>query len=294
MSRIDEDSIRAALRQESQRVSVPPPPVDGLLTATSASVRTRRRHVWAGIGAAAAVVGVAAGAAALNHAVISGAPDPAGGVQVSPSIPSPDDTSAPDQSPRPKHRTRPVAGICLPAGAGQVVTIIAAPDTPKPRCAQVTRNQSLRVVNRTGWFGARAHPIVVRFTGQPPTTLQVGEAVTLRQPFARLKPGWVYQLHLSKHQVADVWMRRHARLRDKPAEEGKVTRCSDVRLPKEGIGEADFNVDKAAGLLDINFSDWRSGKYRNISYTVRYLDDPTCRKTPEVAALLDKLNLTGR
>jgi hypothetical protein len=62
-----------------------------------------------------------------------------------------------------------------------------------------------------------------------------------------------------------------------------MTRCSDVRLPAKGLGEADFNVDRRRQLLTINFSDVRAGRYRNVSYTVRYEADPSCRTNPQMA-----------
>lgn len=73
----------------------------------------------------------------------------------------------------------------------------------------------------------------------------------------------------------------------------KVTRCADVRLPDGGVGEADFGVRAAEGLLDIHFSDMRRGKYRNIAYTVRYLDDPSCRSRPELAELIGRVGPPG-
>lgn len=73
----------------------------------------------------------------------------------------------------------------------------------------------------------------------------------------------------------------------------KITRCADVRLPKGGLGEADFNVDAALGLLDINFSDTRDGEYRNISYTVRYVGDPSCPTTPAMSDVISRVDPPG-
>lgn len=69
------------------------------------------------------------------------------------------------------------------------------------------------------------------------------------------------------------------------ASEG-VTRCKDVRLPREGLGEADFATDREAGLLTINFSDMRRGKYRNVTYTIAYRDDPTCVTDMQMAEVI--------
>lgn len=63
----------------------------------------------------------------------------------------------------------------------------------------------------------------------------------------------------------------------------EVTRCREVRFPRAGLGEADFSLDKTRQLLTINFSDTRRGSYRNISYTVRYNADPSCRRVPQMA-----------
>jgi hypothetical protein len=59
------------------------------------------------------------------------------------------------------------------------------------------------------------------------------------------------------------------------------------------VGEADFSVDAARALLDINFSATRHGAYRNFGYTVAYLDDPSCRRTRSVAELIDRVNPPG-
>jgi hypothetical protein len=66
----------------------------------------------------------------------------------------------------------------------------------------------------------------------------------------------------------------------------KVTRCSDVRLPQRGLGEADFNSEPETGLLTINFSDKRRGRYRNVTYTVAYRDDPTCVSDKQMAEVI--------
>lgn len=73
------------------------------------------------------------------------------------------------------------------------------------------------------------------------------------------------------------------------AQPTKTTQCSMVRLPDGGLGEADFYVDKARGLLDINFSDMRQGQYRNVSYTVRYRDDRSCATDPQIAEVIERV-----
>lgn len=70
-----------------------------------------------------------------------------------------------------------------------------------------------------------------------------------------------------------------------------LTRCSDVVPPAGGFGEGDFGADLTTGTATLNFSDTRDGRYRNITYVVAYRTDPTCRTSPEVARLLDRLDL---
>lgn len=73
----------------------------------------------------------------------------------------------------------------------------------------------------------------------------------------------------------------------------QLTRCARVRLPRQGLGEADFSVDRAAQTLQMNFSDYRRGEYRNVSYTVRYLQDPTCSSDHEVAHVISRVGPPG-
>jgi hypothetical protein len=102
----------------------------------------------------------------------------------------------------------PAAGVCG-RYRGRVVTVAAAPDVPVPRCARVRPDQDLRVVNRTSQYGQPARPVVVRFAGRQPTTLQVGESVTYRKPFGNyLAPG-VHSVHMSVFAGggAEIWLR---------------------------------------------------------------------------------------
>lgn len=73
----------------------------------------------------------------------------------------------------------------------------------------------------------------------------------------------------------------------------KITRCADVQLPDEGVGEADFWVDSEGGLLGIYFSDNRNGEYVNVAYTVRYAEDRSCHRSPEVAELIGRVDPPG-
>ena len=76
---------------------------------------------------------------------------------------------------------------------------------------------------------------------------------------------------------------------DASGPEVRITRCTDVRLPDGGLEEADFGLDETTGTLQINFSDVRRVRYRNVSYTVRYLADPTCVNTPDVAEVIARV-----
>jgi hypothetical protein len=73
----------------------------------------------------------------------------------------------------------------------------------------------------------------------------------------------------------------------------QVTRCDHLRLPDGGVDEGDFDVDPAKKLLGIHFNDTRNGKYRNVAYTVRYFDDPSCRRTPAIAQLIGRVDPPG-
>lgn len=83
---------------------------------------------------------------------------------------------------------------------------------------------------------------------------------------------------------------------DPPAEGSRplpVTRCDAIRLPPGGVAEADFGLDVAQGLLAISFSGTGDGEYRNVTHTVRYLEDPACRSTPGVAELIGRVRPPG-
>lgn len=73
----------------------------------------------------------------------------------------------------------------------------------------------------------------------------------------------------------------------------EVTSCRDVRLPAGGLGEADFYLEPNVEALTINFGDHRAGRYRNVSYTVNYLRDPTCRRDAEMAEVIGRVDPPG-
>lgn len=100
--------------------------------------------------------------------------------------------------------------------------------------------------------------------------------------------------NLSPTEVIGSGVTPKATSRSTPSSEAsgpevRITRCADVRLPDEGLAEADFGLDETTGTLQINFSDFRRGKYRNVSYSVRYLADPTCVSTPDVAEVIARV-----
>jgi hypothetical protein len=68
-----------------------------------------------------------------------------------------------------------------------------------------------------------------------------------------------------------------------------VIRCSNIQEPNELIGEADFGIDRQSGSVMFSFSEMVDGVYTNTSHTVSYRDDPTCRRTPWIADLLDRI-----
>jgi len=77
------------------------------------------------------------------------------------------------------------------------------------------------------------------------------------------------------------------------ATDQRLTRCDRVEQPRGGFGEGDFSVEATEATLGLRFSDWRNGRYRNVAYAIAYLDDPTCRTTPEIRRLLDRVDPPG-
>jgi hypothetical protein len=85
----------------------------------------------------------------------------------------------------PGHPASPVCGH----SAGSIVNVALEPDVPQPRCVQVSANQELRLVNRTGDFGAQPSVASVRFAGFR-ARIEPNHAVIFAEPFGDyLMPG---------------------------------------------------------------------------------------------------------
>ncbi|MEJ7629741.1 MAG: hypothetical protein WKF54_09135 [Nocardioidaceae bacterium] len=82
------------------------------------------------------------------------------------------------------------------------------PDTPAPRCAFVTADQRLRVVNSTDRFNQAGKTITIRFPPFPPRVLEIGATTTFDRPFgAYLAPG-VHDLRCSfPSGGGEIWLR---------------------------------------------------------------------------------------
>ena len=78
-----------------------------------------------------------------------------------------------------------------------------------------------------------------------------------------------------------------------PVPDSALTTCRHVVPPTGGFGEGDFGIDPSRGTVVMHFSDMRQGRYRNVEHVIAYRDDPTCRTSPEVARLLDRLDPPG-
>lgn len=99
----------------------------------------------------------------------------------------------------------PTAGVCGRV-TGALLTVRIEPDTPNPRCGSVNADQRLRVVNRTGDFGAHAHPVRVVWLPGHPFTLQPGEAKTFPRPFGTYLARGVHRLTVAPAYRAEVWL----------------------------------------------------------------------------------------
>ncbi len=68
----------------------------------------------------------------------------------------------------------------------------------------------------------------------------------------------------------------------------KLTPCSEVVPLSAGVGEVNFWVDKAKGILEFSYSDPRTKNYITRVYTIAYNDDPTCRANPVTNELIER------
>ena len=78
-----------------------------------------------------------------------------------------------------------------------------------------------------------------------------------------------------------------------PVQDPDLTTCRDVLPPPGGFGEGDFGTEASPGAVATHNTDTRNGQYRNVEYVIAYRDDPSCRTTPGVARLLDRLDPPG-
>jgi hypothetical protein len=98
----------------------------------------------------------------------------------------------------------PAAGVCG-RSSGTLVEVLLVADVPSPRCAKVTADQQLRVVNATNTFGQPGRTLTVVFGSFPPRQLAVGQATLFAADFGTyLAPG-VHDLRASPY-TAEIWL----------------------------------------------------------------------------------------
>jgi len=288
-----DQKLTELLERVADRTHVSPPPLDDML-ARSRHVR-RRRTVLLTAAASAAVVAVVGGTAALIG--------PGGGPQRDP---APADTSVSPSPTTERLTSAPLTGTwtvrALVGATGQ--SVLPVPYAHKVKMTfkdgGMTGTTGCNDVFGTYEQGGDRGQNLVFPRAQLGSTLVGCDEPPLVTRLLDVRhvsgSGDVRYLHAANWMIV-------AELRRRPEVTGplsspsqtrvKVTRCSDVWLPDEGVGEADFGVDAARGLLDIHFSATRSGKYRNFGYTVAYLKDPSCRSTRNLAELIDRVNPPG-
>lgn len=193
-----EDHLREMLSERARRVRPGPVPED----LVRAAGRPRRRVPAPTLLAAAAVVVVVA-AAALVASIGPGGddhPSPAASTSGSP-------TPAATPSSKLAATSRyPAAGVCGRIASARV-TVRIEPDVPAPRCVRVRPDQSLRVVNRTGDDGQRAHPVRVRWIPGHPVRLDPGESHTFPRRFGDYLERGVHDLRITSAYAAEIWLR---------------------------------------------------------------------------------------
>jgi hypothetical protein len=115
-------------------------------------------------------------------------------------------TPAAQPSKLPATSQQPAAGVCDRVRS-PVVTVRIEPDVPLPRCAQVRPDQSLRVVNRTGDYGQRAHSIRVGWIPGRPVMLAPGESHTFPERFGDYLQRGVHVVRITRAYGAEIWLR---------------------------------------------------------------------------------------
>jgi ribosomal protein L36 len=102
------------------------------------------------------------------------------------------------------------AAACEGPMSAPVALVEVNPDTSKPRCLVVRRDQRLRVLNTTSRFGQRGTPVVVTFARWSPQTLDPGESITFNAPVGQVLDLGVHDLRLEvggQHWATDVWVK---------------------------------------------------------------------------------------
>ena len=100
---------------------------------------------------------------------------------------------------------RPSVGVCGRT-TGVVLVVKIEPDTPNPRCPAVNAAQRLRVVNRTGDYGAHPHTVTVVWVPGRPLTLRPGEAKTFPRHFGTYLAQGVHDLKAGRGYRSEIWL----------------------------------------------------------------------------------------
>jgi hypothetical protein len=103
----------------------------------------------------------------------------------------------------------PASGVCTRPSTDPLVTITVNPDTPVPRCATVSKDQGLKVVNASDNFNQDGTTVTVRFANLPPRVLKIGASTTFRRHFGGYLAAGVHILHVSLYGEggAAIWLR---------------------------------------------------------------------------------------
>jgi len=109
-------------------------------------------------------------------------------------------TASPEATLAPPDAQQPAAGICADL-LGELVTLEISPDVPSPRCARVTADQHLEVVNHTQVV------IVVRLAGYE-AQLEPGGAFRIEAPLGSYLETGVHWLKIEDHaaNAPELWL----------------------------------------------------------------------------------------
>lgn len=196
--------------RESQGPALQPPSLD---ISRGKPPPRRWKNGLAPVAAAAAAAGIVFGIVSL-HGSTTGNQVLPGSTSTPPSSvtsPSPKPSTSPQLSKTgvlwPADADSPAGGICG-SDSGAVVTVVANPDTPAPRCLIVTANQRLRVVNGSNLSGA-GKPITVTFADFAPRVVPIGGATLFDRPLGEYIAPGVHSIHISLYGSGggDVWLK---------------------------------------------------------------------------------------